>query len=195
MYSHLPLLLHSDTCSGKTVYANPRAIMALSRQCNTVNITRRSPSFEHRLYKYSKRGFEVRLPALRRESIRESVSAPIFYYVFSRWMSFKLYHPDVPSRMPKGLARLLILEHLSHGGYYYNFQSPRVRRLEGNDRTPHPRPQLGLDSVEATSWYDSGMIRIPYGGRWNASKIGKLLDSMVWKLMISWVMFVFLLSM
>lgn len=84
--------------------------------------------------------------------------------------------------MPRGLARLLILEHASQKGWhhYRNFDRPQVRRLEGNDQAPlWPEVQLSFDSVNATSWYDSGLLRIPYGGRWNAKHIRKLLESMV----------------
>lgn len=36
---------------GSRVYANPRAIVAMMRQCNTVDVTRRLPSYEVRLTK------------------------------------------------------------------------------------------------------------------------------------------------
>lgn len=55
------------------MYANPRAIIATMRQCNTIDITRRSPSYEYRLAKYSKRGFEIYAPNLRRDDISAQV--------------------------------------------------------------------------------------------------------------------------
>ena len=43
------------------------------RQANTVDVTRRSPSYEVRLAKYSTRGFEVKVPTLRRADIDPTV--------------------------------------------------------------------------------------------------------------------------
>lgn len=41
----------------------------MMRQCNTVDVTRRSPSYEVRLSKYSSRDFEVYVPQLNRADI------------------------------------------------------------------------------------------------------------------------------
>ena len=83
-----------DACcvafDGNRVWANPRSIMALMTQSNTVDMTRRSPSYvsqallclprlhqhfsyEVRLAKYSARGFEVHVPTLRRPDIDPTV--------------------------------------------------------------------------------------------------------------------------
>lgn len=59
---------------GSRVYASPRAIVAMMRQCNTVDVTRRSPSYEVRLTKYSSRDFEVFVPQLNRADIDPTVS-------------------------------------------------------------------------------------------------------------------------
>ena len=58
---------------GTRVWANPRAIVAMMRQCNLVDITRRSPSYEVRLAKYASRGFEIYVPDLRRVDIDPTV--------------------------------------------------------------------------------------------------------------------------
>lgn len=58
---------------GNRVWANPRAIVAMMRQCNTVDVTRRSPSYEIRLIKYSQRAFEIYVPTLRRSEIDPTV--------------------------------------------------------------------------------------------------------------------------
>lgn len=58
---------------GQDVFAAPRAIVAMMRQCNTVDLTRRSPSYEYRLLKYRHRGYEVRYPQLRRQDVCVSV--------------------------------------------------------------------------------------------------------------------------
>jgi hypothetical protein len=78
---------------GKQVYAAPRAVGAFVTQCNTIDLTRRSPSYENRLSKYSRRGFEVHWPLLDRTRIDPT----IFERSFGR---------------TQGLARLLILEKL-----------------------------------------------------------------------------------
>ena len=58
---------------GDRVWANPRAIVSMMRQSNTVDMTRRSPSYEVRLAKYSSRGFEVYIPGLKRSEIDPTV--------------------------------------------------------------------------------------------------------------------------
>lgn len=54
---------------GRQVYTSPRAIAAYITQANQIDLTRRSPSYENRLSKYSHRGFEVFWPALDRSKI------------------------------------------------------------------------------------------------------------------------------
>jgi hypothetical protein len=78
---------------GKQVYAAPRALTAYMTQRNTIDLTRRSPSYESRLSKYSHRGFEVYWPLLERSRIDPT----IFERNFARTV---------------GLARLLVLERL-----------------------------------------------------------------------------------
>jgi hypothetical protein len=58
---------------GNRVWMNPRAIVANMRQCNTVDMTRRSPSYEIRLAKYAARNFEVYVPNLRRLDVDPTV--------------------------------------------------------------------------------------------------------------------------
>ncbi|KAJ7123967.1 hypothetical protein C8R43DRAFT_958870 [Mycena crocata] len=82
------------TYDGARVYTNPRAIVATMRQCNTVDMSRRSPSCEVRLAKYAGRGFEVYVPGLR----RGEVDPTIYERAITRIT---------------GLARLLVLEKLS----------------------------------------------------------------------------------
>jgi hypothetical protein len=54
---------------GHQVYASPRAIAAYITQTNQVDLTRRSPSYENRLSKYSHRGFEVFWSQLDRSKV------------------------------------------------------------------------------------------------------------------------------
>jgi len=58
---------------GNRVWANPRSVIAMMRQCNTVDMTRRSPSYEVRLAKYAERFYEVYIPTLEREKIDPTV--------------------------------------------------------------------------------------------------------------------------
>lgn len=54
---------------GRQVYASPRAIASYITQTNQIDLTRRSPSYENRLSKYSHRGFEVFWPQLDRSKV------------------------------------------------------------------------------------------------------------------------------
>ena len=85
---------------GDRVWANPRAIVSMMRQSNTVDMTRRSPSYEVRLAKYALRGFEVYVPGLKRDEIDPTVR-PVRYFIpnspdvlaprftSARWVGFK----------------------------------------------------------------------------------------------------------
>jgi len=53
----------------------------MMRQCNTVDMTRRSPSYEIRLAKYAARGFEVHVPSLKRDEVDPTVR---FIFLLSR---------------------------------------------------------------------------------------------------------------
>lgn len=90
-----------DACSvgfdGKQVYMTPRCHQALVRQMNTVDVTRRSPTYEMRLAKYADRGFEVEVPTLMRDRIDP--------------MIFEKPWDDV-----RGLSKLLLLEKLRTPG-------------------------------------------------------------------------------
>ncbi|KAI8893570.1 kinase-like domain-containing protein [Globomyces pollinis-pini] len=63
-----------DSCSvgydGKDVYGLPRFVRSVITGYNVIDITRRSPSYEYRLYKYSKRGFGVLVPGVSRKNCR-----------------------------------------------------------------------------------------------------------------------------
>ncbi|GBG29004.1 BTB/POZ domain-containing protein KCTD7 [Hondaea fermentalgiana] len=54
---------------GSTVWALPRAIRAISRGFNLIDVARRSPTYESRLAKYGKRGFRVAVPGFDRNDI------------------------------------------------------------------------------------------------------------------------------
>lgn len=51
----------------------PRAHRALTHKYNTIDMERRSPSYEVRLTKYAERGFSVLVPSLDRSKIDPQV--------------------------------------------------------------------------------------------------------------------------
>ncbi|KAJ9454543.1 Poly(ADP-ribose) polymerase pme-1 [Diplonema papillatum] len=63
-----------DACTvawdGYRFWANPRALRALNTQVNTVDLTRRSLTYEVRLAKYARRGFAVHIPEELAEHIK-----------------------------------------------------------------------------------------------------------------------------
>jgi hypothetical protein len=69
--------------NGSQVYASPRALAAFATQINTIDLTRRSPSYENRLSKYSHRGFEVHWPLLDRSRIDPTIFERSFMSVNS----------------------------------------------------------------------------------------------------------------
>ncbi|KAI0059327.1 ankyrin [Artomyces pyxidatus] len=151
---------------GTRVWANPRAIVAIMRQANTVDMTRRSPSYEVRLAKYASRGFEVYIPSLKRADIDPTI--------YER--SINRIH---------GLARLLVLEKLA---------SPDLRHLYVGQRSAlRGRPagsffytrrgrtykgdlkgEAAFSGLEMND-YDVSSIHIPYGPDWDARKIEQLI--------------------
>ena len=68
-----------DACAvgfnGSHVFATPRAFVSLVTQTVTVDMSRRSPSYELRLAKYAQRGFEIFVPDLKIEAIDPTVIA------------------------------------------------------------------------------------------------------------------------
>jgi hypothetical protein len=54
---------------GRNVYLAPRALASYITQTNRINLSRRSPSYESRLSKYARRGFEIFYPQLDRSRI------------------------------------------------------------------------------------------------------------------------------
>ncbi|RMZ83060.1 hypothetical protein DV738_g1336, partial [Chaetothyriales sp. CBS 135597] len=154
---------------GKQVWASPRALTAFMTQVNTIDLTRRSPSYENRLAKYSHRGFEVFWPALDRSRIDPTIYERSFARV-------------------KGLARLLVLEKLPHPADRDNYLAKR--RLERgraplpwNARHRHQLPGNVKDKQpeDIAEWVEEDEVSsyhtftIPYGPKYTAKKIEKLL--------------------
>ncbi|KAK3329602.1 hypothetical protein B0H66DRAFT_31713 [Apodospora peruviana] len=153
---------------GKQVYCTPRALESYMTQINHIDLSRRSPSYENRLSKYSHRGFEVYWPDLD----RSRVDPTIFERSFMRTL---------------GLARLLVLERLPTSSardqyldkrrkergrpridrYYRNFRS-----FGGNIKDAHEDEVADWVDQEEVSNYHT--FTIPYGEKFHAKKIEKL---------------------
>ncbi|KAI0387323.1 ankyrin [Hypomontagnella monticulosa] len=151
---------------GKQVYCTPRALASYITQINPIDLSRRSPSYENRLSKYSHRNFEVYWPELDRSRIDPT----IFERSFQRTL---------------GLARLLVLERLpttnARDEYLKKRREERGRpelgfrfqhRLRGNIKDIH--------EDEVADWVDEDEVSnyhtfsVPYGTKFHAKKIEKL---------------------
>ncbi|KAK7436346.1 hypothetical protein VKT23_019194 [Stygiomarasmius scandens] len=138
---------------GRQVWASPRAIIAIMRRCITIDMSRRSPSYEVRLAKYASRGFEVYVSGLERHRIDPTI-----------------YQGGVTHT--NGLARLLILEHLQDPlnphAMIYRMSRKYPSALKGNVNIP--------EEFEANG-YQVPSFSIPYGPGWDARKI----ETLVWR--------------
>ena len=167
---------------GTRVWANPRAIVAMMRQCNTTDVTRRSPSYEIRLLKYAKRGFEVNVPSLVRVDVDPTVS-----YISYLWHHID-HHLKIFERSivrVEGLARLLVLERLATFDERQSFLRAR-RDLRGRPAQPwrytkskrrYKNDLKSLNDLEELEMndYDVASLHIPYGPGWEARRIDKLI--------------------
>ncbi|KAK3372503.1 hypothetical protein B0H63DRAFT_299088 [Podospora didyma] len=153
---------------GNQVYCTPRALQSYMTQINHIDLTRRSPSYENRLSKYSHRGFEVYWPELD----RSRVDPTIFERSFQRTL---------------GLARLLVLEQLPTSSARASYLDKRreergrppinrfhrnLRALAGNIKEEHEDEVAEWVNEEEVSNYHT--FAIPYGQRFHAKKIEKL---------------------
>ncbi|PPQ83892.1 hypothetical protein CVT26_009213 [Gymnopilus dilepis] len=150
---------------GDQVWVNPRSLAAIIRQANTIDITRRSPSYEIRLAKYAERHYEVYLPTLERSSLDPSI--------YTRGLQ----------AYPQGLARLLVLERaFSNPWWYSKLQYPRTRIIERRHRPQYdigPRDLPSQDPrILISSNYDRRleMAKVPYGPKWNARSIREIIS-------------------
>ncbi|OHE91823.1 hypothetical protein CORC01_12897 [Colletotrichum orchidophilum] len=151
---------------GKQVWVTPRALGSFITQVNQIDLTRRSPSYENRLSKYSHRNFEVYWPELERSRIDPT----IFERSFQRTL---------------GLARLLVLERLptqSVRDTYLNKRREERGRPTTNRFNPHHLHGNIKDNFEdeVADWVDENDVSnyhtftVPYGHGFHAKKIEKL---------------------
>ncbi|KAG9249517.1 uncharacterized protein F5Z01DRAFT_669023 [Emericellopsis atlantica] len=150
---------------GQQVWVTPRALASFITQTNHIDLSRRSPSYENRLSKYSHRGFEVYWADLDRSRIDPT----IFERSFARTL---------------GLARLLILERLptssAREAYLNRRRQERGRpsayrqkfHLGGNIKDFYEDEVADWLSEEEVSNYHT--FTVPYGEKFNAKRIEKL---------------------
>ncbi|KAI0059321.1 ankyrin [Artomyces pyxidatus] len=149
------LPVDSDCCAfdGTRVWANPRALIAMMRQCNTVDPTRCHPLYEVELLRH-KRTFEMYIPALDRSKIDTTI-----------------YEQSISSTY--GLARLLALEERS---------LPELRNTNISSRVTlrcRPKPFLAPNRQDdEVDKGDYGIAEVavkymPYGPRWDVKRLSK----------------------
>lgn len=150
---------------GKQVYTTPRALGSFITQINHIDLSRRSPSYENRLSKYSHRNFEVFWPDLDRSRIDPTIYERSF-------------------RRTLGLARLLVLERLpttsARETYLNKRREERGRptvfrgyfKLGGNIKDYHEDEVADWLSEEDVSNYHT--FTVPYGLKFHAKQIEKL---------------------
>lgn len=142
---------------GNQVYVTPRALGSFITQINQIDLSRRSPSYENRLSKYSHRNFEVYWPDLDRSKIDPT----IFERSFQRTL---------------GLARLLVLERLPTSSARETYLNKR-RRERGRPTVYFSRARLRGNikdnyEDEVADWVDESEVSnyhtftVPYGEKW-----------------------------
>ena len=150
---------------GKQVYVTPRALGSFITQINHVDLSRRSPSYENRLSKYSHRNFEIYWPELDRNRVDPTIYERSFQSTLS-------------------LARLLVLERLPTSSARETYLNKRrqergrptvyrgFHQLGGNIKDYHEDEVADWLSDEDISNYHT--FTVPYGQKFNAKRIEKL---------------------
>ncbi|KAI1643377.1 uncharacterized protein F4817DRAFT_350105 [Daldinia loculata] len=127
---------------GTQVYTNPRGITAITTRTNTIDLTRRSPSYENRLFKYRNHNFEVYWDSLDRSRVKE-------IYVEN----------DESPRELTGLARLILSEQ-NLREYINSYRLKRALKRYDDGGEPVLTAPSGYASHE-----------IPYGEKFTAERV------------------------
>jgi len=160
-----------DSCSvgfdGENVFMTPRAHRAIMSRRNSVDMSRRSPSYEYRLWKYSTRGFGVEIKDL----------------------DFNKVDPQIYEKRlskTKGLTRLLLLVNLgkneSDVQYINKLRDQRLRphkrennmfneKLGGRVLDDYSKAQLGLN----VDLCDYSTVFLPWGPSWKAMDVANIM--------------------
>ncbi|KAJ3296741.1 hypothetical protein HK104_001251 [Borealophlyctis nickersoniae] len=188
-----------DSCcvgfDGIKVLVLPRAARALKTRSNVVDMSRRSYSYEHRLLKYTKRGFSIKVPGLDRSRVSPAITeAPVW-----RRTDYK------------GLARLLIMEARWKEWKETGHSNDWTISFDRIDKAIHMSDQKLMDDLDRdihidevgqgksvvraarpeedpTSDYTS--IRIPQGPRYRTvANVETFLNSVQWRANDEWYRF------
>ncbi|CAM9531104.1 unnamed protein product [Ectocarpus sp. 12 AP-2014] len=164
LYKTLAEVLHGfdvDACSvgfdGHTVWATNRAARAICKRYNLVDVSRRSPSYESRLFKYGKRGHSVLVRGLRVDKIKPSLRKAT---VTSGSASYE-----------RGLAKLIALDscyqrfHLNNWGHFYQRWNEGLL-ADHNGVTESQR----IHNQESAQESDYTTMFIPYGPKWSRDR-------------------------
>ncbi|KAI3083872.1 hypothetical protein CBS147353_2016 [Aspergillus niger] len=134
---------------GRHVYTTPRGATAISTRTNTIDLTRRSPSYEMRLFKYRKQNLDVFWESLDRSRINMDL--------FEKLREHRDLHP----KNVKGLARLILAEIVVSGRRpYTDSLTSRALKKLGDAQDPEFTGPTVYTSVE-----------IPYTKRFTADRV------------------------
>ncbi|KAJ3336079.1 hypothetical protein HDU93_003703 [Gonapodya sp. JEL0774] len=163
-----------DSCcagyDGNSVWILPRCARALTMGYNLVDLTRRSPSYEYRLYKYSRRGFSVAIPGFQRDRVAEGVLDP----------KARKIHWDGKAQLMvdshKGLALLLRLDL-----YTEEYNDGLAKRPVDPEKLIYARDntkgQTPPAPIEAVSDYDN--VKLPQGEKWTMRRLRRFVRNIV----------------
>ncbi|KAI9900887.1 hypothetical protein N3K66_005149 [Trichothecium roseum] len=144
---------------GSQVWTSPRGAAAIATRTNTVDLSRRSPSYENRLYKYRNHNFDVYWPLLDRSRINHDAC---------NTSSSRSGSDGAGPRNLNGLARLVFFEaalrRRDHHGAGHRAAYRRRRRLKKIDESGRPPAHSGYAAVE-----------VPYGQRYTARRVQKFI--------------------
>ena len=142
-----------DSCSigydGNKVWCTPRAHYAITHKRNIIDLTRMSSSYEHRLKKYSERGYGVVVPKFDYEKI-----------------NYKIYSKHASNL--KGLAKLLILENLDDN----------VKHNIYRDVLDYHQLTMSKNIKASTNYEESdySLVFLPWGKQWDHKSIVKIME-------------------
>lgn len=147
---------------GSKVLALKRARRAINRRYNLVDLSRRSLTYETRLFKYSKRGYAVLVPG----ADLTAVSPNVFTYCVSQL---------------KGLAKLLLLEKQCDAGWKVvpassSVKSAMAKKVRKVDKTDDASERLLEFEERDAEPSDYDNVMIPWGPQWSAGLILRYLQ-------------------
>eukprot|EP00698_Gefionella_okellyi_P025514 TRINITY_DN9375_c0_g1_i8.p1 TRINITY_DN9375_c0_g1~~TRINITY_DN9375_c0_g1_i8.p1 ORF type:complete len:1171 (-),score=273.51 TRINITY_DN9375_c0_g1_i8:27-3338(-) len=178
-----------DCCAvcydGKDVYALPRARRAINKQYNVFDASRRSLTYEQRLFKYSQRGFAVQVPALDSKAVNANALAHPGFQDENIYFSFGKRNACVRTRrMEKGsylwqsrykeitsLGSILGLQRLLHHDVCYSNPRRFEPRKKIGESFVHRREVDDISGKENPSDYSP--VGIPWGPKWRADAVAR----------------------